>query len=294
MMRKSICGLIVLLLVLTCNIPSAFADVDEERLENSIGYQVKGYLSEETLIKGLQSKGPEELRTLGYTEDEIERIMNLSENVIIEEMMSCSDGELKKKGFTKQEINRFRILAGSNPSEAAKMVYSGVECIISVNPGAYYYTSSDNITHLTTVMTWKWKKEPLLKYKDIVALSTNSTEFVAISYVTQVNYYHSFGGSVAKTITQPTYTEQARTKTYCTFDMQTAIGGVGYAYSGKTSTYWNAQGKRALVAFAGNYGHTGFKNVIPTLSVGNGLSISFGPTDKVEYGPEESDTAQLK
>ena len=231
---------------------------------------------------------------MGSTEEEIKRIMSISDESVVNEMKMYTDDKLRERGFSEKEIIEFRKLAESDLKAAAKIAYAGVNYVVSVNPGAYYYTASDNVTHLTTVMTWEWQKEPLLKYKDIVALSTNSTDFIAISYATQVNYYRAFGANIAKTIAQTTYTADARTKTYCTFDMQAAIGGVGFGYSGRTSTYWNAPGKRTLVAFAGNYGHTGFQNVMPSISVGTGLSISFGPSDKVEYGPEASGTAQLK
>lgn len=223
--------------------------------DNGAAVIKKGTVTEQEIVKNLQSKSVRYLEKMGYTKAQIKTIKN------------CDLKSLTGKVTYWVSYQDFRSVK-----------------VKARNSGKKYW-----VTKVKTVAKWKWINQPICAFMDIYGVTT-SDKFVKDSAKGTITY-HQMGDRrlEKKTVTAKISTNNTGRGVYTKFPV-----GLGYrpnagfkwkCTNGVLTTNWVADGKINVVGLASNYGHSVLE-LNPSVSFSAGASISFHPYISTKYGDE--------
>ena len=250
---------LVLVVVMVLSIPATIFAVENMPAERNSSNSVT--VSERDMILALQEKTDEELKASGYSTEDIDKLRRIDDNTVLKEAKAQSDLELKSRGLSDKQIDIIR--NEKNVQKAASQVYG--EVTYTIQSTEYKYSKPD--TYLSVKATWNWSTAPLLLHSDIIACTTSESGFTRLS---------SSGSGIG------VYADIDLAKTYSGGARPTKM----VAYDGYIIARFKANSRKiSSVGISSNYGHT-IATVTPSVSFGNGTSISFSPSISVSSGPE--------
>ena len=237
------------------------------------------------MILALQEKTDEELKASGYSTEDIDKLRRIDDNTVLKEAKAQSDLELKSRGLSDKQIDIIR--NEKNVQKAASQVYG--EVTYTIQSTEYKYSKPD--TYLSVKATWNWSTAPLLLHSDIIACTTSESGFTRLSSSGSAYYRVTKNGNVKSTYALKMQTNGSGIGVYADIDLaKTYSGGARptkmVAYDGYIIARFKANSRKiSSVGISSNYGHT-IATVTPSVSFGNGTSISFSPSISVSSGPE--------
>lgn len=233
-------------------------------------------LREDVIIENLQRMSNDELRNLGYSDDQIIQLRDFDYYEALKKRAALDDETLHLYRYTDDEIEELR-----------EYVSDGKKLRKTISPNTLTISLSfkNKVTgkQADGVISWNWQRAALVKFIDCVAVAWKTTNGATINYVPNSN------NKVVAIWTKvnPNSTEPAQTTSSSTWQVnnnqsifaKVAMGGINYfAYSGKgIFTMKATSGTFSEFYIDYGYGHYTIA-VTPGISVspsGVGVSISF-------------------
>jgi len=138
-------------------------------------------INEEDMIEQLKSMTDEELKSYGYTDDEISDLRNFDYFEALTERAALDDETLILYGYSEDEIDELRAYVDSN-GRLRKTISSNTLTLS---------LSFSNITEgkqgVGTVK-WNWKRVTLIKWTDCIAVAWKTTNGATINYAPSSSY----------------------------------------------------------------------------------------------------------
>lgn len=239
-------------------------------------------LNEFNELKELQKKNPEELKSLGLSDVEINQVPNLVNEYKqkLKERASLSDQELKSLGYTEDQVKMLKAIQDKPITDAQAVALAAT---LSMDPyiAYYYYDSYANKTFLRATLAWEWSSKPIVQHYDLIAIAWSGGFIQDSSYDAQnshrIHYITSLGYS------ESYYAWSTTPGQGCSHTFQFADIAGWWAQSGYATASSFANGRVPNVGIRMVYGHSAV-NITPSISM-NGGSISISPSSiqKTEF-----------
>lgn len=279
-MKKKIA---MLFLVLTLCLPTyVYASEDVPRELDSTDTVT---VSERDMILELQEKTDSDLRKAGLSPSEISRLRAINDKTVLEAARKQSDFELKQRGLTETQISIIR--NEPNIQTAASQAYG--EVTYTIKKVAYEYKSGNTV--LTIKATWEWSSAPMCLFTDIIAMTTSDYNFTKTSSSGWANYRLSKNGEVKSKSALAMETGDSGRGISSKIDLSKTYNGAArptkmIAFDGYiTGTFRADKKKISAVGISSRYGHAEI-TLNPSVSFGEGASISFSPSTRIGTGKE--------
>lgn len=277
-MRKVLCLASVFLLVITvCILPVCATDTGNSTLTS-----MSSVLNEYDLLSKLVDESPATLGTYGYSAVEIEKINNLQTAYTdyLQQYAKLDDASLKKLGYSDKQIEIFREFTGTENQIRAL----AATLTVTVDIDYVTWSSTQNRTNARLYVYFEWSGVPLIKTKDIIAVSWNDWNINGkMCYIT----YTNVDGSGDTMIDVGTFAENDGPASFG--------GGFTFPMTKQDNTYWGQSGycaftlyhnyTRADLSAYAAYGHTTI-GYTPVATIPGWGSVSFS------IGVEEMDSDQ--
>lgn len=281
----SICLSTVILLL---SVPIANAsEISQDIFSGTISY------SEYDIFEAFSNYSEQELKAIGFQDEEIAEITSFNLEEIYTELAQKSYDELRALRYTDEQISLIQAYDGS-PLDWNSYLVQATEAICE---GTYRKYGTANTTEITITYSWSWNVAPQNKKTDAVAMAwiayaSDGTEVVSSGYNSSayVNYYLENGNLQAEKVTVDT-TSDGFYSAYINFKMQKNISS-----SGTTMSSWAQSGHISVtvkpiatqpkplaeVQARGAYGHS-VLGLTPSIGGSkSGLSFSLSTTIGVE------------
>ncbi|OMD04077.1 hypothetical protein [Paenibacillus odorifer] len=240
----------------------------------------KGILVSQTVsneydsFKKIQSTSFEDLKAMGYTEEDIEYIKNFdyeaSMQVKVNKLQKLDESLLENAGYDEKQITTIQNYSGTEEQLAR------ASATLSLSTYRNGSSSSSTFSSITFSTYYNWSSAPNFLLTDIVAVPwsegmylDNSNSNATISYVDLTT------GAFIKTA-NPTVVPNINTGASIKFGLGYAINGTeAYAKSGNFNYRLTKNSKVTEVAIQPAYGHTFLSVVSPTVTYPGGLAVTF-------------------
>lgn len=255
---------------------------DEYYQGKSAGEYNSVTISERDMIHDLQQLSDEELKKLGYTDNEISELRQVNDEYVVKVMRAKTDEELLSMGLTPRQIDIIR--NSGNITLAASESFGKVT--YTIQKISYTYKSSN--TKLQLRATWQWSSSPVFVMTDTFACTTSDSKFTKESASCVANYRLSKGGTILKRTNPSVKTKSSGRGTYVEIPMAYLHSdGIRKmkAFDGILNVTFKATGEKiSSVGASSKYIHSKV-GVTPSVSFRSG-DIGFSPTIGYDSGPE--------
>lgn len=223
----------------------------------------------------------------------------VNEGDMILALQRLTDDELRTSGYSDENIKELRAINVAPLTRAAKESYGDVT--YSIRYHDYSYDAKSKKTYISTTMAWTWSKTPKCIFKDIPAMTVGA-DFKArtsssgkVLNDAHVNYYRygkknsSYSGYKKIVEDHDIKTNKAGSGSYIKLSMMKlnlagTHPGEYYALGGGITTKWVASGKKIVIPMSANYGHTIITADVSVTFGTTGKSITFTPAKKIMHG----------
>ena len=236
------------------------------------GRQINSFsINEYDLLKGLSTKSNLDLFLKGYSAQEIGVIRNVKEEYArhLHEYKYLPEENLRDLGYSAQQIDLIRDFTGSE----AEIRAIAATLYFTLYTDYVTWSASQNRTNTRLCYEFEWNGVPLIKTKDIVAVTWN--DWTINGKLSTITYVHIYGS-------QP---DQYGSATFVPNDGPNSFGGgFKFAMTRDDNYYWAKSGigiftlyhnyeRHDLSAYA-EYGHSTV-TLSPSFSIPGYGSISF-------------------
>lgn len=193
-------SIIVITLMLLCSQPLVVLAATNDQLNrfdnvtHTTCSEALDYIYKRTLSNG-------ELKSMGYSDDEIATLRSFSYEKALLERASLSDDELYAIGYTDEQIDILRAYDGSRLTSNSPVLAATAVCT-----GSFYFNSYDSATRkLSFVYTFSWNVKPIFTRTDTMAVTwrtVNPNAYIisssAVSKSASIYYYSTMTGEFYK------------------------------------------------------------------------------------------------
>ncbi len=285
-MKKRLIALVMTLCVMAALVVPVCAVVsepDETQLSKDIST-----VNEYDSFKKLQEKSEGELLRAGLTADEVREIKLFSYEAALFERSELSDNELTNMGYSVDQIEVLRNYSGETitPDSSVLAAVPTLTATLTITK------KNTTPASLQIKYNWSWSVAPVQTYTDKVGIQVALSSPAGYSLTPQVTagsgrltYIDAQNGnqseaslSVAPVASSPFASREASFAVKKRIDTFT----VRYAMRGYIQMTVKATGT-VPIGFCqayGSYGHA-TTSVVPSISIGAGISFSFSPSSSV-------------
>lgn len=175
---------IILSLLFVCLL-SAFTSADTTPNGTDTSTKVEISTSDYEILNELNQKSDAELRSIGFSDSDIEDVRNFDELYLehLYELSEASDDTLKAMGYTNEQITIFRNFTGS--PEQLEALAATLDFSFEVD--YVLYTEASNTTASRLLINFVWNGNPIPKLVDMVVVSWN--DWTRVSSFLNITYY---------------------------------------------------------------------------------------------------------
>lgn len=280
--RKFVCIMLVAVLVI-CNSAISFAE-SKKNADSSVSDIVIHSEAEMILLK--ENGNTEQLVKQGYSQNEINQIMDIDFHTLLLERAALPDKTLDSYGYTDEQIRALRAYDGGTITADSPVLVA--TATVSAKPYIYGYSR----TNIGIRWEWSWNVRPLVCLKDSMAIKWKTvlkdgtvSEGQATEAFALVRYYDAHSGAEdhVKKITA-TNTSTYKQATDFSFQMVEVVTNETWAKKGTfylkiKPTTTNAQLDH--ITCYPSYGHKVLSCTVSVLIVEDVLFPIFTPKTKV-------------
>lgn len=225
-------------------------------------------INEYKQLKQLKAKSDMELKQMGYTSEEINRIRSIDYAQELRERAKLDNAQLKNLGYTDEQITMLKSFTGTEE----EIIALAATLDLSAWHSSFWYDSANNRSYWRVSFSWTWSSMPVIRLTDVVGAGWGpQMSLVAPESWQTVRYVHKITGNG--------YTQDFAITLYAVNTAQ-----VKFPMDSSDAAYWAKYGSgQVKVSYGGDlrdaqmriaYGHNEF-GVSPSVNVPWGVGFTF-------------------